>query len=61
MKKNIGKLDRVLRVILGIALLGMFTLSGDIKWLGLVGVVLLATAAVNFCPIYYTLKISSAK
>ena len=59
MKVNIGPGDRWFRIIGGIILIVVF---GWLKsWWALVGVVLLITGILNFCPIYYILKMSTAK
>lgn len=56
MTSNMANADRVIRVFLGIAaaiaayLLGPLTLAGAI--VTAVAVILLATAAVGFCPLY---------
>ena len=53
MNKNIGTTDRVIRIIAGIALISLFfILQGPLRWISLAGVVLVATAIINFCPIY---------
>jgi hypothetical protein len=56
MKTNVGMVDRVVRVVLGIALiawaLGFVAAGTGYNWLGWIGVVPLATAAVGFCPIW---------
>jgi hypothetical protein len=59
MKCNVGTVDRLLRIILGliIAILGVVFDS----WLGLVGLVPLATGLFQFCPMYSLLKLSTAK
>ncbi|EGJ09456.1 YgaP family membrane protein [Rubrivivax benzoatilyticus] len=51
MKSNVGGIDRILRIVLGLALIGM-TLAGVIGVWGWVGVVPLLTGAVGFCPLY---------
>ena len=51
MTRNIGQLDRILRFALG-ALLVVLALTGGIGAWGYLGVIFLATAFVNFCPIY---------
>ncbi|MCD0421097.1 DUF2892 domain-containing protein [Rubrivivax sp. JA1024] len=51
MKSNVGGIDRILRIVLGLALIGM-TLAGFIGVWGWVGVVPLLTGAVGFCPLY---------
>jgi type IV secretory pathway TrbD component len=59
MKCNVGSVDRLLRIVLGliIAILGVVFEN----WWGLVGVVLIATGLFQFCPIYWTLKMSTFK
>jgi hypothetical protein len=50
MSKNVGTIDRIARVVLGLALLGLALFGGH--WWGWIGIVPLATAAVGFCPAY---------
>ena len=50
-KNNVGSIDRVLRVVLGLVLIGL-TLSGTIGVWGWIGVVPLLTAARGTCPLY---------
>ncbi len=53
MNVNVGSLDRLIRVIIGLALLFLlFFIEGNLKWLGLIGLVPLFTAAVKWCPLY---------
>jgi hypothetical protein len=58
MKANEHNVERALRVILGIALLGL-TLSGAIGVWGWLGVVPLATGLIGWCPLYAVLGIST--
>ena len=58
MKTNEGSLDRVLRVVVGLVLLGL-TLSGNIGVWGWIGVVPLATGAVGMCPLYTLLGLNT--
>lgn len=56
MTPNIGCADRMARVAVGLALLSMlFWVEGGLRWVGLIGLVPLATAAVRFCPLYAVL------
>lgn len=59
MKCNVGSVDRLLRIIVGliIAILGVVFDS----WWGLVGLVPLATGLFQFCPLYVLFKLSTAK
>ena len=61
MVRNMGNADRVIRTILGIVLLSLFfVLEGNARWLGLIGVVLIATSSISFCPLYRILGLSTA-
>jgi hypothetical protein len=57
MKKNIGTLDKGIRIVLGTAIiaLGIFYQS----WLGLVGLVPLLTAFMGWCPAYNLIGVST--
>lgn len=60
MKANLGSIDKILRVLIGIALLALvFMLEGPARWLGLIGLVPLATAAFGFCPAYALFGLST--
>ena len=48
---NVGSLDRIIRINLGVVLIG-FTLLGAIGAWGWIGVVPLVTAFLKFCPAY---------
>lgn len=58
MSRNEGKLDRTLRVILGLVLLSLVFLGPQTLW-GLIGLVPLATGLIGICPIYSILGIST--
>lgn len=58
MKANVGNIDRILRVVVGLALIAM-ALTGTIGVWGWIGVVPLATAAMGFCPLYTVLGMST--
>jgi len=54
MKKNEGTIDRIIRVIVGVALIlgGIFT-AGWVSWvLWIVGAISLVTGLIGFCGIY---------
>jgi len=51
MSRNLASWDRTARVVLG-ALLILGSISGTIGVWGWIGVILLATAGMNFCPLY---------
>ncbi len=59
MKLNIGNTDRLIRIVLGVAIavLGIVFKS----WLGLIAIIPLGTAAVGTCPLYLPFGISTRK
>ncbi|WP_288941842.1 DUF2892 domain-containing protein [Roseovarius pacificus] len=62
--KNMGKTDRTIRAIVGVVLLflALTSMSGGWAWVaGIVGAVLLATAAMGICPPYALLGINTCK
>jgi hypothetical protein len=56
--KNTGSVDRAVRAVVGLALIGL-TLTGTIGVWGWIGVVPLATAAMGWCPAYSLLGIKT--
>jgi hypothetical protein len=57
--RNIGTVDRIIRLIAGLAI-GLLGLAYG-SWLGLIGLVLVLTAGVAICPIYLPFGISTRK
>ncbi|HUI30307.1 MAG TPA: DUF2892 domain-containing protein [Candidatus Acidoferrales bacterium] len=65
MKKNMGSVDRTIRVIIAL-LIGILYLAGQINGilaliLGIVAVIFLLTSIVSFCPLYVPFKLSTKK
>ena len=58
MQTNVGGVDRILRAVIGLALIAL-TWAGTIGVWGWIGVVPLLTAALGFCPLYTMLGFSS--
>jgi hypothetical protein len=61
-KTNVGNIDRILRIVLGIALIAWwyFAPGMGLRWLPLVlGIVALATGLMSTCPLYSILGIST--
>jgi Protein of unknown function (DUF2892) len=56
--RNIGGMDRIIRVVLGIGLLALVFYGPETRW-GWLGLVPLLTAVVGFCPLYRLLGIST--
>lgn len=53
-KKNVGGIDRLLRIVVGVAVLALFFVYPDAPWRywTLVGIVPLATGLFSTCPAY---------
>jgi hypothetical protein len=65
MTKNLGTVDRTVRVIAGIAIL-LLILIGEISGtpatvLGIIAAAFLLTSALSFCPVYRLFKFSTKK
>lgn len=58
MKANVGGIDRILRIVVGLALIGA-TLAGMLPVWGWIGVVPLVTGLFKFCPFYPLLGMST--
>ena len=64
MKANVGGIDRAIRLILGLVLLGLgiFALNGAWQWVSIVvGAMLLLTGLVSFCLLYPVIRVNTAK
>lgn len=60
MERNEGTLDRALRALVGVALIGA-TFAGAIGPWGWIGVVPLVTAAIGWCPLYRLIGVSTCR
>jgi hypothetical protein len=58
MVKNVGTVDRVIRIVVGLALIAG-SLLGYIGLWGWLGVVVLATGVFRFCPAYLPFGLST--
>lgn len=59
MTKNVGGIDRALRIIVGVALLAWGFVEQN--WLGAIGLVPLLTGALGWCPAYAPFGIKTSK
>ena len=60
MSNNVGSVDRVVRVLIGLALLAFAVYSGQpYAWLGYIGIVPILTAIFGTCPLYSMLGVST--
>ena len=60
MKKNMGKIDKILRFIAGIVLISLVFIGPQTPW-GWLGLIPLLTSFVGFCPAYVPFKFSTKK
>lgn len=65
MTTNIGTVDRVIRIIVGLLLIAyaipLGFAKGDYNWIGWIGVVPLLTALIGNCPAYSLIGLSTKK
>jgi hypothetical protein len=62
MKRNVGKVDRAIRIVAGLVVLGLtLVLEGNARWWGLVGLLPLATGLIGWCAVYAPLGIDTCE
>ena len=57
-KSNLHPIDRTIRIVLGLILLSLVFIGPQTSW-GYIGIILVATAFINFCPLYSILGFST--
>ncbi|OJX80988.1 DUF2892 domain-containing protein [Magnetospirillum sp. 64-120] len=60
MNKNVGGIDRILRIVVGLALIALAVTNTVGVW-GYIGVVPLLTGLIGWCPAYLPLGIKTCK
>lgn len=60
MVKNVGSVEQIIRIVLGLALVSLVFVGPQTPW-GWLGVILIATGAISFCPIWRALGINTRK
>jgi len=58
MKSNVGGIDKILRIFVGLGLIAWVLVGGGPVW-AWIGVVPLATGLIKFCPLYPILGMST--
>jgi len=58
MQCNVGKTDKIIRIVAGVVIIGAGVVTGS--WLGLIGIVPLATAFMNYCPLYSIIGLNTS-
>jgi hypothetical protein len=62
MAANVGGIDRAVRIIVGLAILGLFfVFDGPNRWWALAGLIPLATGLIRWCPAYVPFGWNSSK
>lgn len=62
MQKNVGSLDKIVRIVAGLGLLSLlFLLEPPMKYVGLIGIVPLFTSLMGWCPLYTLLGVNTCK
>lgn len=59
MGTNVGHLDRILRIVVGLAILVYGYMMGS--WWGLIGLIPLITGLIKWCPVYTLIGASTCK
>lgn len=59
MEKNVGGIDKVVRIVLGLVIIGLGIYFKN--WLGLIGVVVLLTGLIGWCGLYTLPGINTCK
>ncbi len=59
MKRNVGTVDRIVRIVAGLAIAAAGIYFRN--WLGLIAIIPLATAVVGVCPLYLPFGISTRR
>ena len=60
MSINVGGVDKVLRIVLGVVLIALVFVGPQTPW-GWLGLVPLLTGLFNFCPLYAILGVNTGK
>ncbi len=60
MKRNIGGIDRIIRIAAG-AVLTILAASGTIGWWGWIGLIPLVTGLLSSCPLYWIFGINTCR
>ena len=62
MGRNVGGVDKMVRIVLGLVGITLFfTMEAPVKYVGIFGFVFLITGLINFCPLYRIFGISTCR
>jgi Protein of unknown function (DUF2892) len=57
---NVGTAERIIRAVIGLVLLSLIFI-GPRTWWGLIGLVLLGTAAFSYCPVWQLFGVNTCR
>ncbi len=60
MSKNVGAVDRMIRLIIGVVLIALVFIGPKTEW-GWLGLIFFVTGFAGFCPLYLPFKINTNK
>ena len=58
--KNVGSVDKILRIVVSLALIAIVFVGPQTPW-GWIGVVPLLTALLGFCPLYRLIGLNTCR
>ena len=60
-KTNVGGIDRILRIVVGLALIAGYFVNTEasMRWLYLIGIIPLVTGILSTCPLYSILGLNT--
>lgn len=58
--KNVGSVDKILRIVVGLALIAIVFVGPQTPW-GWIGIVPLLTALLGFCPLYRLIGLNTCR
>jgi hypothetical protein len=56
--KNVGQTDRLFRILIGVGILAYFVIGSWSAW-AFLGVLLVVTGLIGYCPLYSVLRINT--
>jgi len=60
MQANVGKVDKTLRIVIGLVLISLVFVGPQTPW-GWIGIIPLATALIGWCPLYKIIGVNTCK
>ncbi|MGB0453254.1 MAG: YgaP family membrane protein [Bacteriovoracaceae bacterium] len=62
MKRNVGSVDKMIRVVLALGFFSsFFLLQGNLRYIAAIGFIPLITGIISFCPLYTLVGIKTCK